>query len=134
TSVVLPSSSVTVGRGRSLAPPEKRLRWGGRREDTLAQLRAATGYSGPRVTPPVSSSEPSPAVWRSVKLPSSFSLCRQAHRTGYLCPFTSISAFSRRPCHFVPLGSANFACRTFPGSGYPASKLPPTRTDPSARA
>src|SRR5579871_5385952 len=52
----------------------------------------------------VPSSCPSPAVVRKVRLPSSFNFCRQAQRTGYRCPFTSISPLSRRPFHFVPLG------------------------------
>ena len=60
---------------------------------------------------------PRPAFGRSVRLPSSFSFCPQAQRTGYLWPFTSISALSLSPFQFVPLGNGNFAWRPFPGRG-----------------
>jgi len=42
-----------------------------------------------------------------VRDPSALVFWRQAHRTGYRTPFTSSSALSFRPSHFVPLTKGN---------------------------
>jgi hypothetical protein len=60
---------------------------------------------------------PRPILRRSVSEPSGLVFCRQAQRTGYRTPLTSISAFSLSPCHSAPFGSGRCACRILPGNG-----------------